>query len=135
MALTLKRRVNNTDFDVSLIDKVCIFFDDSATGKTYLFDILNQLLQRRGVKSFLFKAENLSVDGKVNDQIFSSDVVFLDSADLYLTQDMYDKLLKSSSMIILSVKSLHEVNYRSYGMYAISYEGDTLKTKRRGILL
>ena len=135
MAVTLKRRVNNTDFDVSLIDKVCIFFDDSATGKTYLFEILNQLLLKKGVKSFLFKAENLSADGKVNDQIFSSDVVFLDSADLYLTQDMYDKLLKSSSMIILSVKSLHEVNYGSYGMYVIKYEGDILKTERRSILL
>ena len=133
MAVTLKRRVNNTDFDVALIDKVCIFFDDSATGKTYLFGILHQLLLEKGISSFVFKSENLSEDGRIDERIFSSDVVFLDSADL--TQDVYDRLLKTSLLLVLSVKRLHDVNYGDYGMYTVSYEKDVLKTKRLGMLL
>lgn len=116
---------------VDLKDKICVFFDMSGTGKTFLFTMLKSYFLDAGI-SFI------SVDYtsyKILDSYdFSDDteVIILDNADLYMNEKLFSNLDASGKLIVMSIKDIGNLNQKNMGFYRVLYKDTLLKVKRLG---
>lgn len=123
--------ISRLNIKVSISDRIAVFFDDSATGKTYLFGILRKKLIMEGEKVIFVNSESMRTkDG--SDIVLNSDVVILDNADLYLTDELFDRIMKCKALVLLSVKSIkHILRSDEIGYYRVKFGNDVLMTVRR----
>lgn len=116
---------------VDLKDKICVFFDMSGTGKTFLFTMLKSYFLDAGI-SFI------SVDYtsyKILDSYdFSDDteVIILDNADLYMNEKLFSNLDASEKLIVMSIKDIGNLNQKNMGFYRVLYKDTLLTVKRLG---
>lgn len=116
---------------VDLKDKICVFFDMSGTGKTFLFTMLKSYFLDAGI-SFI------SVDYtsyKILDSYdFSDDteVIILDNADLYMNEKLFSNLDASGKLIVMSIKDIGNLNQKNMGFYRVLYKDTLLTVKRLG---
>lgn len=113
-------------------NKVNILFDNSGTGKTFMFTILQSYLEEKEIKyilvdsrSSLMNNEELLLEG-----IDNSEVVLLDNADLYLSQVIINAIQAKGKLAIISLKSLSAYRLRGAGLYKVHYDKDELVTRR-----
>ena len=123
--------ISRLNIKVNISDRIAVFFDDSATGKTYLFSILRKKLIMEGKKVIFVNSESMRTkDG--SDIILNSDVVILDNADLYLTDELFERIMKCRALVLLSVKSIrHILRSDEIGYYRVKFGNDVLTTVRR----
>ena len=122
--------VSRLQVKVNISDRIVVFFDDSATGKTYLFNLLRKKLVLDGKKVILVDSRSMRTDDG-SDIIFDADVVILDDADLYLTDELFERILKCKALVLLSVKSIkHILRSDEVGYYRVKF-GGVLMTVRR----
>ena len=112
-----------------LKDKICVFFDMSGTGKTFLFTMLKSYFLDAGISFISVDYTSYKILDGYN---FSDDtkVVILDNADLYMTSDMFSKLEKSNKLVIMSIKSIKGLNQRYMGFYNVIYTKDKMQVMR-----
>ena len=120
------------DVKVDLKDKICVFYDMSGTGKTFLFTMLKSYFLDTGISFISVDYTNYKI---LNGCDFSDDteVIILDNADLYMTGDMFSKLEKSNKSVIMSIKSIKGLNQRYMGFYNVIYTKDKMRVMRFGI--
>lgn len=123
---------SSINISIDLSDKICVFYDMSGTGKTFLFDILKSYF-------LVTKTSYISIDYSnyevLNNYDFSDDtkIIMLDNADLYMTGDMFSKLEKSNKLVIMSIKSIKGLNQRYMGFYNVIYTEDKIRVMRYGV--
>ena len=112
-----------------LKDKICVFFDMSGTGKTFLFTMLKSYFLDAGISFISVDYASYKI---LDGYDFSDDtkVVILDNADLYMTSDMFSKLEKSNKLVIMSIKSIKGLNQRYMGFYNVIYTKDKMQVMR-----
>ena len=120
------------DVKVDLKDKICVFYDMSGTGKTFLFTMLKSYFLDAGISFISVDYTSYKI---LNGYDFSDDtkVIILDNADLYMTGDMFSKLEKSNKLVIMSIKSIKGLNQRYMGFYNVIYTKDKMQVMRFGI--
>ncbi len=111
-------------------DKVCILFGDSGEGKTFFFTALHDYCNLNEIKLTHFSSMNMSDMDSMLQYAASSDIVILDNADLYVSDKLLRGLLKTSKLILISVKDLTRIGSINYGIYDTVYEGETLEVAR-----
>lgn len=123
---------SSINISIDLLDKICVFYDMSGTGKTFLFTILKSYFQVTKTSYISIDYSNYEV---LNNYDFSGDtkVIILDNADLYMTGDMFSKLEKSNKLVIMSIKSIKGLNQRYMGFYNVIYTKDKMRVMRFGI--
>lgn len=137
--MIMKENYSGVLFDVELdeSDKFYLFLSPSGTGKTFLFNTLNEHLKNSGIGSVLINGEllnNLQGDSIIIENSCLSedvDVVILDNADLYLTQSFLDLLQQHNKRVLISLKDISRFSFKNFGFYKVMYKGDTLKVRRK----
>ena len=113
------------------------FLSPSGTGKLFLFDILIEYFKENSKNVVLINNSMLSnLNGKLN--VVQSicldpetDIVILDSADLYLTQDFLDQLSAQNKQVFISIKHSMGLNFKKNGFYIVKYDNNLLQVRRR----
>ncbi len=118
-------------------DKECIFLSPSGTGKTFLFGILIEYLREMGITAVLINStllNNLHNDiTNIEKSCLDNDVqiVILDNADLYLTQEFLDALLEHGKKVIISLKNESRFSFQNFGFYRVKYSEKNLNVRRK----
>lgn len=68
------------------------------------------------------------------DQLISlcdnKEVILLDNADLYFTQDLLDYLIGSNKILLCSIKRPYQYRFRVFGKYEVEYENNRVAVRR-----
>lgn len=114
----------------NLTDKVCILFGDSGEGKTFFFTALHDYCNLNNIKLTHFSSMNMGNANSMLQYAASSDIIILDNADLYISDELLKGFLKTSKLILISIKDLSKIGSINYGIYDTMYEGERLEVIR-----
>lgn len=114
-----------------LKDKICVFFDMSGTGKTFLFTMLKSYFLDTGISFISVDYTNYKI---LDSYDFSDDnkVIILDNADLYMNEKLFSNLESSEKLIVMSIKDIGNLSQKNMGFYRVLYKDTMLKVKRLG---
>lgn len=106
-------------------NKVIIIAGDSGIGKTFFIKVLNTYFLINGdLRAKIFNVDDLygvSLD-KFRLFIEDFDVLLLDNADIYLTQEMYDCLVSSGKYCIIILHKTYMFNFHDSVFRNVIYE-------------
>lgn len=124
--------VSNINLHIDINDKVAILLDESGTGKTFMFQMLESycVINKIPYEKFDYGSENKDLEWFIQSMKKAS-IVILDNSDLYMTQELFDYLKSSNKQIMISIKHVEKLSsYENCGFYTVVYDGKTLKTVR-----
>lgn len=129
---------SDIDLHIAVTDKIALLCDDSGTGKTFLFYMLESYLVAKGIayKKFDYNSENEDLEW-FRQGMKKADMLLLDNADLYMTRELFEYLKSSGKQVIISIKHTEKLgSFENCGFYTVVYDGKSLKTVREyaGIL-
>lgn len=68
------------------------------------------------------------------DQLISlcdnKEVILLDNADLYLTQNLLDYIIDSNKILLCSIKKPYQYRFGVFGKYEVKYENNRVAVRR-----
>lgn len=123
---------SNINLSINITDPVAILLDDSGTGKTFMFEMLESYFVAKGIeyKKYDYSSENEDTDWFIQG-MRKANIVLLDNADLYMTKELFNYLKSSEKQIIMSIKHTEKLgSFENCGFYIINYENNNLKTVR-----
>lgn len=123
---------SNINLSINITDSVAILLDDSGTGKTFMFEMLESYFVAKGIayKKFDYNSENEDTDWFIQG-MRKANIVLLDNADLYMTKELFNYLKSSDKQVIMSIKHTEKLGFfENCGFYTINYENNNLKTVR-----
>lgn len=133
--LDLSCKFENMQIDAKFYDKICVFHNDSGSGKTLLMSVIDSYCNDSlDICCFVvdYRFHNRSAED-IMSAIGNADVVCLDNADLYMTYDLYDSLLKSNKLVIISSHTLKGIRIgKTMKFYKINISSNKLEVKRSG---
>lgn len=133
--LDLSCSFESIQIDAKFYDKICVFHNDSGSGKTLLMSAIDSYCNDElGIHCFIvdYRFHNRSAKD-IMSAIGNAEVVCLDNADLYMTYDLYDSLLNSKKLVIVSSHTLQGIRVgKTMKFYKISISNSKLEVKRSG---
>ncbi|MBE5869898.1 MAG: hypothetical protein E7294_01360 [Lachnospiraceae bacterium] len=119
--------------DADFFEGVNVIFGYSGTGKTFLFDRINDYYANS--KELNVTLINYQFCDKKEDLIVEfcekSDLILLDNADLYLTESLIDKLRAECKCIVISMKNTVFFSHNEITVLSVEYDNHLIRTKRR----
>lgn len=131
-------RYGAVEVKVHFKNKVNFLNSTSGTGKSFLFTILGEYYSDKGVSFVLVNAgsipkNNIELEEKILGIVKDSQIICLDNADLYLTNNLYNNILRSCADSTLLISMHRTVRLHSeekdVGFYTIIYEDDKLVSR------
>ena len=126
----------NIKIDAKFYDKICVFHNDSGSGKTLLMSAIDSYCNDEiDIPCFIvdYRFHNRSASDIIS-AIGDAQVVCLDNSDLYMTYELYDKLLDSGKLVIISSHTMRGIRVgKTMMIYRIEIDNNKLKVKRAGI--
>ncbi len=133
--LDLSCNLESIQIDAKFYDKICVFHNDSGNGKTLLMSVIDSYCNDElDIPCFIvdYRFHNRSAKD-IMFAIGNAKVVCLDNADLYMTYDLYDSLLESNKLIIISSHTLQGIRIgKTMKFYKVSISNNRLEVKRLG---
>ena len=106
-------------------NKLNIIFDDSATGKSYFFRILESYCKENNISCRRYDYINYSnLQTDINAE---SEVLILDNADLYLTTELLDKLVSKHKLILICAHSLAQLPTSELDYFTVNFTANALE--------
>ena len=126
----LSLSANSANFMINFIDKVNILYDNSGAGKSFLLNVLNKYISLSNSSVFYRNYNNLT--GEID---YSADVVILDNADLYLTDEIISCLKTSRCVSVISLHRLFDYKLmdKCIGKYMLTRDKEGIIHTKRGI--
>ena len=131
--LDLNFNYSKVNFNVCFKDKICILNGQSGSGKTFLLKVLQEYFNLNGVSSYrVYSDIDMLKDKEVLEYLIKDyEILLLDRADLYMSWDIYKKILESDVTAIICMRRLSIIKDKSnMGVYDVVYEGDRLSCVR-----
>lgn len=126
--------IGGTVVDVELPKGLSLIFQDSGTGKSYMFQLLKSYFVGNGVPCALIDYHILQSLSD-NDAIIlamckGQRIVFLDNADLYITDDLIQQICSEVPYVMMSKKDCG-LSYGDLECYRhrVVYEGNHLELR------
>ena len=112
-------------FDVDIQDRISLFTGYSGTGKTFAFGAIQEYFVSNNIRTIYFDDRQMDYTA---DQLISlcdnKEVILLDNADLYLTQNLLDYLIDSNKILLCSTKKPYQYRFGVFGKYEVKYENN-----------
>lgn len=122
--------LETVNLDVLFEDKINLIVQDSGTGKSYLFSLLNEYCKHNGISCLLFNYSTLEFVNNLREHIKGKELILLDNADLYLDSDLLSFIEQQECMAVISIKSVAELYSEDAGFYCVEYTAGNLRTER-----
>lgn len=130
VGFSLNDIVSGIQFNVNFSDKINIIEQDSGTGKSFMFDVIDAYCKKMGIPCLLFNHSTLEFKDNLDEHIVGKRVILLDNADLYLDNSFLELLEEQDCTAIISVKSLVGLYTENAGFYEVNYTAGSLVTER-----
>ena len=102
-------------FDIDIQDRISLFTGYSGTGKTFAFGAIQEYFVSNNIRTIYFDDRQMDYTA---DQLISlcdnKEVILLDNADLYLTQNLLDYLIDSNKIPAVQHKEALSIQIRSF---------------------
>lgn len=117
--MRLNEKIGHTFVDIDFTNKVCILHGNSATGKSYLFKLLNSYYMD---DAMLIDSGDLGKTGvsKIVDSNYK--LLMLDNADLYLTEQLLRQYLNYADTVLIAMHNPYELKLNDIGYYSCFYK-------------
>lgn len=122
-----KFNISDLSVDIDVPDRLALFYQNSGTGKSFLFSIIPGLYP--DMRIIVINNLTLSL-AEAAVRSANADLVILDNADLYLTNELLDLIRSVDIPIWVSLKQSFAYNLTSFVSYGIEYCPGYLKTVR-----
>ena len=130
MGFSLNAIMSGVKFNLNFTDKINIIEQDSGTGKTFMFSMIDAHCKKEGIPCLLFNYSTLEFKGNLDEHVSGKKIVLLDNADLYLDSSFLNFLENQDCTTIISIKSLVGLYTENAGFYNVNYDGESLVTER-----
>ncbi|MEI3020035.1 MAG: hypothetical protein V8T52_06920 [Ruminococcus sp.] len=118
-------------FDVDIQDRISLFTGYSGTGKTFAFGAIQEYFVSNNIRTIYFDDRQMDYTA---DQLISlcdnKEVILLDNADLYLTQNLLDYIIDSNKILLCSTKKPYQYRFGVFGKYEVKYENNRVAVRR-----
>ena len=121
---------SGVSFDVNFSDKFNIIKQDSGTGKTFMFGVIDAYCKKNGISCLLCNYSMLEFKDNFDEHIEGKSLVLLDNADLYLDSSLLSELESKDCIVVISIKSLVGLYVEDVGFYSVKYDEDSLTVVR-----
>lgn len=129
-----KFKVGKLNVDVNISDRVALFIGTSGCGKTFLFGLLRKKAVIEGKRTIIVDSSSMRTEDG-SDIDFDCDIVFLDNADLYMSDSLFRRMTQGKANVLVNMKSAeHVLKNDNIGYYNVYYENDRIWTKRRSMV-
>lgn len=130
-----KFKVGKLNVDVNISNRIAVFMGSSGgRGTTFLFRLLREKAVSEGKKTIFVDSLSMRTEDG-SDIDFDCDIVFLDNADLYMSESLFDRIAQGRASVLVNVKSVKYVlRNGNIGYYNVYYENDRIWTKRRSMV-
>lgn len=130
-SLNVKMDFNGIDIEVNFNPGTHILEGHSGTGKSLLLEAINLFCLNNNKTCRYLNFNNrhntketiLTICGR-------SEVVLLDNADLYLTDEILRELKAENRFIIISVKDTAELDISEDNFYEVQYQNQKLRLRK-----
>jgi hypothetical protein len=127
--VNIEKTLYGNPFSIKKGNGIFAFRPNGGTGKTYVFSILKQLDKSRlkeKVTAVTYSSDYELLKSNLNvalDDENKYDLIYLDRADLYMTEEIYKKLLKLSkhATVIMNMNYLPDYADDTTGVASIYY--------------
>ena len=124
----IQMNYSNLNVEVNLQNKVTLLWDNSGTGKTFLFSILVSYFQENNIPFSLFDYKSSERDIlSILKQKTPKDYLLFDNADLFMTNEIWDEIKSNSAYSIISIKSFEDYSLEGVGICIVDFNESTLK--------
>lgn len=125
--LNVKINYSGVDINAKFTNKINMLSGYSGTGKTFLMEAVElYCLNNQIRRSYCdFRCMNLS-DYQIKTLCENAEVVILDNADLYLTNDIMKWLKENKKFLIICMKKTSKIDMRGITEYLVRYENRKL---------
>lgn len=127
--LDIKTKYNGIDVECSFNNKLNILRGSSGSGKSLLLTAIDFYCTFNKISCRLC---NYDIAGLRPDTIISIcedvEVVLLDNADLYLTEDILKAILKTAKFVIMSIKNTDGISIDGASEYLVEHKDLHVKT-------
>ena len=116
---------------IALEDKFCIFNGNSGDGKTFLFRVIKSLCIPRNLKCVYvdYNYKDSTIDGFAG--LFKdADIVCLDNAELYITDELIQLLDSLDTLVLLSLKYRDPLMFKEFCEYTVKFNEEGIIAKR-----
>ena len=114
---------NGITVNVELNNGVNLLSGNSGTGKTLLMQAIELYCLNEGISYTFGKSEFANYAPEQIVSICSnSDVVLLDNADLYITEDLLKEIKCGDKLIVISLKISNKISMKNVREYLVNYE-------------
>lgn len=127
--LDIKTKYNGIDVECSFNNKLNILRGSSGSGKTLLLTVIDFYCTFNKISCRLC---NYDIAELRPDTIISicknAEVVLLDNADLYLTEDILKVILKTAKFVVMSIKNTDGISIDGASECLVEYKDLHVKT-------
>ncbi len=122
---------NGINIEADFNTKLNILAGYSGTGKTLLISAVDFYCLNNDISRILCNYNNIGLSAdKIKDICSDTDVVFLDNADLYLTDDILQSILQTAKIIIISMKDTSNISTSDADIYNVEYSNLNLRIRK-----
>lgn len=129
--LSVNEQYNGIFIQVNIDSRLNILVGNSGTGKTLLLSALDLYCLNNNISCRLCNYNDASLN---EDQLINicsyADVLLLDNADLYLTNDILMHLLNISKIIVISMEDISNIDTNEAEQYLVDYNNTKLSIRK-----
>lgn len=135
MMFSFHKTLNGVKCDVDITDDLCLIYGDSATGKTFISNVINSAYKSEGKRCLYVTGED-DIDKLVSDINIYTDsrsVIILDDADMCFCKEVLEALGNSKGIKIIIFKTTLEydrIKCDSLGYYDVECKPNQIKLVR-----
>lgn len=131
LPLILQFDAANIHVDVQIKHTLCLLHDNSGSGKTYLFSLLEYYCLENGISYRRFDYNSCGIPAsRLIQDCGNVDILLLDNADLYMTSEFYAYLKGLNKIILISHHNLLGITGLSRdNVYKVSYVENRVSLK------
>lgn len=103
--MRINTNYNGINIDITLDNKIYKLLDKSGSGKTLLMQAISEYCLNNSITHTLinYKQANIPKDNIIN-SCRNIDIVMMDNADLYITDDILKEVSKTAKCMLISIK-------------------------------
>jgi hypothetical protein len=126
--LTFHEKIYDVNFNVSFTDRICFLRSASGSGKSLLLRAIASYCETHEISCVLVNY-NFEQDC-IYQSCTGKEVILLDDAELYLTQELFAAIRDLGKMLIVVKQSTYGLDMHEAHIYRLSFEVSEITTRR-----
>ena len=125
---TIKATYSGLDVNVTIHHNT-LLFGDSGLGKTFLLTILSDYFLENDISYAHFDYNDIyfTLD-EIKSIASNRDFVLMDSADLYMTPELFSYLKSLNNYKVISLKNIKDLDLTNVDMTLVKFKENSLRT-------